>query len=298
MSVKSQIGGEIKRLRERLSLSSKDLAERVGLSPSQMSRLESGQRRVDATLLGKLARALEVHPSHFFSDFGEVGGAGGRRGGWPTPLGKLIRSERRRKHITAEELAQQVSKGKTFLQDLESGKTDLVTGDTLLRLAKNLKLTPEQLLDAQRAEIRELRAALREAESGDGRGVPLLEAPDGGLPHALGEDRALVGEELERVLVPGVRGRAFAVSWRNDEMTAPSGPSFPPGSTLVFSYERPARHEDFVFALVDGGGTFRRLFMDPNGLRLQPLNLNYPPRSLAREDVLALYPLVASVVHP
>lgn len=297
MSVKSQIGGEIKRLRERLSLSSKDLAERVGLSPSQMSRLESGQRRVDATLLGKLARALEVHPSHFFSDFGEVGGK--RKGAWPSPLGKLIRSERRRKHITAEELGQKVSKGKTFLQDLESGKADLVTGDTLLKLAKNLKLTPEQLLDAQRSEIRELRAALRQAEANDGmRGVPLLVATDGGLPGEVGEDKLLVGEALDRVQIPGLRGRAFAVSWRSDEMTAPSGASFPPGSTLVFSYERAARHEDFVYAVVDGKATFRRLFMDPSGLRLQPLNLNYPPRSLRRDEVQALYPLIASVVLP
>lgn len=294
MSVKSQIGGEIKRLRERLSLSSKDLAERVGLSPSQMSRLESGQRRVDASLLAKLARALEVHPSHFFSDFGELPR---RKGAPPSPLGKLIRSERRRKHITAEELAQRVSKGKTFLQDLESGKTDLVTGDTLLRLAKGLKLTPEQLLDAQRAEIRELRAALRQAEGGDGgRGVPLLEAEDGGLPAQLGEKQVLQGAELDRVALPGIRGRAFAVSWRNDEMTAPSGPSFPPGSTLVFGYERAARHEDFVYAVVDGVATFRRLFMDPGGIRLQPLNLNYPPRSLGRDEVQALYPLLASVV--
>ncbi|MEZ6185978.1 MAG: XRE family transcriptional regulator [Planctomycetota bacterium] len=294
MSVKSQIGGEIKRLRERLSLSSKDLAERVGLSPSQMSRLESGQRRVDASVLAKLARALEVHPSHFFSDFGETPR---RKGAAASPLGKLIRAERRRKHITAEELAQKVAKGKTFLQDLESGKTDLVTGDTLLKLARSLKLTPEQLLDAQRAEIRELRAALRQAEGGDGgRGVPLLEAEDGGLPHELGEDKQLQGAELDRVAVPGVRGRAFAVSWRNDEMTAPSGASFPPGTTLVFSCERAARHEDFVYAVVDGVATFRRLFMDPGGIRLQPLNLNYPPRSLARDEVQALFPLLASVV--
>ena len=64
-----RFGLEIKLLREQKQLSAKDLAERVGLSPSQMSRLESGQRRVDAVLLSKIARALDVHPSHFFSGF-------------------------------------------------------------------------------------------------------------------------------------------------------------------------------------------------------------------------------------
>lgn len=67
-----QFGLEIKLLREQRQLSAKDLAEQVGLSPSQMSRLESGQRRVDAVLLSKIARALEVHPSHFFQGFDDV----------------------------------------------------------------------------------------------------------------------------------------------------------------------------------------------------------------------------------
>ncbi|RMG08184.1 MAG: XRE family transcriptional regulator, partial [Planctomycetota bacterium] len=63
-----RFGTEIKLLREQRKLSAKELAERVGLSPSQMSRLESGQRRVDAVLLSKIARALDVHPSYFFRE--------------------------------------------------------------------------------------------------------------------------------------------------------------------------------------------------------------------------------------
>ena len=41
------IGLEVKILRERIQMSAKDLAEKIGLSQSQMSRLEKGQRRID-----------------------------------------------------------------------------------------------------------------------------------------------------------------------------------------------------------------------------------------------------------
>ena len=51
------IGLEIKILRERLKVSSKELASRIGLSQSQMSRLEKGQRRIDTTILHKIAAA-------------------------------------------------------------------------------------------------------------------------------------------------------------------------------------------------------------------------------------------------
>ena len=138
-----QIGLEIKLLRERLKLSAKDLARAVGLSPSQMSRLESGQRRVDAVLLSKISRTLQVHPSHFFDDF-EGPGDGSKSGRQPaaeTPpaqVGRLIRAERRRRHMTAEELAQKIGKGKAFVKDVEGSTGELLTVETLQRIAKAL----------------------------------------------------------------------------------------------------------------------------------------------------------------
>ena len=65
------IGLEIRILRERLKVSAKELAERVGLSQSQMSRLEKGQRRIDTKVLHRIADALGVDPSHFFRGEGE-----------------------------------------------------------------------------------------------------------------------------------------------------------------------------------------------------------------------------------
>lgn len=322
MSVRGQIGLEIKVLRERLQLSAKELAERVGLSPSQMSRLESGQRRVDAVMLSKIARALEVHPSHFFQDFEGDGGAEVEAGppaegerpavlGEPAPhLGKLIRATRRRKHVTADELGKRIGKGKIFVQDLESGRSDLVSAEVLQKIAKALKIEPELLLEAQRAEIRELRRSLKRLErahtdrtlgelqledpSSARRGVPIVAGEGGGLPHAFDGGRP-EGRIDDYLYAPGIPSQGFAVRWGGDEMTSPVAPSFPPGELLVFSSERPARHQDFVLAVLPGRSLFRQLFMDPKGLRLQPLNLDYPPLILERDEVSELFVLVARV---
>ena len=60
------VGLEVRILRERLKISAKELAERIGLSQSQMSRLEKGQRRVDTRVLAKISEALNVDPAYFF----------------------------------------------------------------------------------------------------------------------------------------------------------------------------------------------------------------------------------------
>lgn len=320
MSTEQQFGIEIKLLREKNRLSAKDLAERVGLSPSQMSRLESGQRRVDAVLLSKIARALNVHPSHFFGDFDSTSTSRASAStssaslkepvlsSAPSQLGKLIRAERRRRHLTAEELAHRIGKGKAYVQDVESGRTDLVSGETLQKIAKVLKLDPEVLLEAQRSEIRELRRSLRRLErahtertlgdlelDGPGvkkRGVPLVESEDGGLPNLFDDDGAPEGRVIDYLYVPGLRGASFALTWRGEDMASPSAPSFQSGDVLIFRADREARHQDLVLAVLPGQSLFRRLHLDtPGQVRLQPLNLDYPPVILQRDAVNELFPL-------
>jgi transcriptional regulator with XRE-family HTH domain len=343
-----QIGLEIRLLREKLKLSAKDLSERVGLSPSQMSRLESGQRRVDVVLLAKIARALEVHPSYFYRDHDAAslddeepeGGEDSGEGSWdsrdsgrvsafvpasprgPSPLGKLIRAERRRRHMTPDELAQKIGKGRAFVQDVETGRTDLLSGELLAKITRTLKLDPEALYEAQRQEIRDLRKSVSRlerahsdvtlgeleldegGEEGSGRkGIPIVEAEDGGLPVEFTDGEAQ-GRVIDYLYIPGLRvARAFAIRWKGDAMERQVAPSFPAGEVLVFTPDREARHRDFVLALLghdaspdvrrDGRTLFRRLFMDAKGLRLQPLNLDYPPLILDRDEVRELFVLVA-----
>lgn len=338
-----KIGLEIRLLRERLKLSAKDLAERVGLSPSQMSRLESGQRRVDAVLLSKIARALDVHPSYFFQGFEEgpapAGGEpglddeeddegpdeGGERaepapaglpavvGAPPAHLGRVIRQERHRRHVTADELARKVGKGKHFILDIEGGRTDLLTYETLTRIARALRMDPELFFEAQRAEVRDLRRAVQRLERahtertlaemqldggapGSRRGLPVIEGPGGGLPVQF-DGLTPEGNVVDHVYVPGLRvASGFAVTLRGDEMESPQAPSFRPGEVLVFTAEREPRHRDHVLAVLEGESVFRQLFLDPKGrVRLQPRNLDYPPHVLEREEVRALFLLVARI---
>ena len=62
------IGSQIKLLREERRITGKDLALKIGLSQSQMSRLEKGQRRIDTEVLGRIATALDVSHAMFFDE--------------------------------------------------------------------------------------------------------------------------------------------------------------------------------------------------------------------------------------
>ena len=98
------IGLEVKILRERIQMSAKDLAEKIGLSQSQMSRLEKGQRRIDTRVLARIADALGVEPSYFFRG-GEAPSGGVIEPRLPGSLGKEIRSQRRKRHLSVEDVA-------------------------------------------------------------------------------------------------------------------------------------------------------------------------------------------------
>ena len=150
------IGLEIRILRERMKVSAKELAEKVGLSQSQISRLEKGQRRIDTQVLHRIAQALGVSVSHFFKG-GEVPGDDAFPRILPDTVGKLIRSERRRKHISAEELATRVGKPKALIQNIEEGKRE-PDADLLGRIIKALRLSPIVLIGSQQKMIHGLEA--------------------------------------------------------------------------------------------------------------------------------------------
>ena len=161
------IGIEIKILRERLRIPAKELARKVGLSQSQISRLEKGQRRIDIRVLSKIAEALGVEPAFFLrkleqpADAPELRQVSGQA--MPTfapPLryehvGKLVRSERRRRHLTAAELADKVGKTAAFVNAFEEGR-HVLDPQLADRLAKALKVTPNFFLAAHQEQVRAL----------------------------------------------------------------------------------------------------------------------------------------------
>ncbi|MEE2048916.1 XRE family transcriptional regulator [Nocardiopsis tropica] len=68
----AQIGERVRESRAAAGLSQHLLAERVGLERSMVSKLENGERRIDAVELTRLARALDYPLSHFLHPAPEV----------------------------------------------------------------------------------------------------------------------------------------------------------------------------------------------------------------------------------
>jgi len=60
------IGATVKAIRTELGMTTTKLAEKVGISQAQISRLENGQQGFRSGTLVKLAKALKVPPFRLF----------------------------------------------------------------------------------------------------------------------------------------------------------------------------------------------------------------------------------------
>ena len=56
------LGSNLRDARKRLGLTQEDVAERSGVHPTEVSRIEAGKRDPRISTLLRLARALEVRP--------------------------------------------------------------------------------------------------------------------------------------------------------------------------------------------------------------------------------------------
>ena len=306
------IGLEVKILRERIQMSAKDLAEKIGLSQSQMSRLEKGQRRIDTKVLARIAEALGVEPSYFFSG-GEALSGGVIEPRLSGSMGKEIRIQRRNRHLSVEDVALKIGVQKYQVRDIEEGKRGLEPGlaekiARLLRLPANHFLAfQEGRIQALEAQLARLNQALGEAQRGRApggeaearQGIPILGTVADGYPDDFDDEGKPVGEPEEFLFLPSVQDDgAFGVHVVGDSMEAPVRPSFAEGDLAVFSGE-PLRSRDFALVRrrspVEGDGevTFRQVFFDPGGqVRLQPLNLNYTAEVYPKKQVLGMWKLV------
>ena len=73
--VDALVGARLKKRRLMLGLTIPVLAERVGVSDSQISKYETGANRISASRLYELCEVLETPVSWFFADFDEIEGA-------------------------------------------------------------------------------------------------------------------------------------------------------------------------------------------------------------------------------
>lgn len=312
------IGLEIRILRERLKISAKDLAERVGLSQSQISRLEKGQRRIDTGILQRIAQELDVEVSHFFGATSTLPTS--VPSARPPSIGKMIRTERRRRHLSAEELASRIGNSKSVLQKIEEGKRH-PEAELLQRILKALRLPSKVMLTAQHetildleTQVTRLHQALSEVTRGDlelvdgemnkarhqRQGVPILGALVAGYPRRFDSSGRPVAEVVDFLYIPELEHQdAFALHVVGDTMEVAGSigkSSFREGDLVIFA-KAPVRNRDFVFArLARGEPTFRQVFFEPRGrTRLQPLNLNHPSHTYERDEVVSTWRMLAHV---
>lgn len=59
-TIDEQLGGKITRQRKAVGLTQAELAERVGVQPETISRIETGARAASLALIARVADALEV----------------------------------------------------------------------------------------------------------------------------------------------------------------------------------------------------------------------------------------------
>lgn len=63
-----QLGAIVNRCRSEAGLSVDTLAERLGMTPGELARVESGRRRASADILPKIAEALGLPISALFAN--------------------------------------------------------------------------------------------------------------------------------------------------------------------------------------------------------------------------------------
>jgi ribosome-binding protein aMBF1 (putative translation factor) len=64
-----RIGNRLRVIRESHGISEKELSEQLAIDFRDLKSYESGERRVSAGLLLRIARLLNVRPEYFFQDF-------------------------------------------------------------------------------------------------------------------------------------------------------------------------------------------------------------------------------------
>lgn len=65
-SVNKKVGKKVKKARKELKLTQEELAERVGMHYTTISRIETGDSNPPVQTIAKIAKALKISPSELF----------------------------------------------------------------------------------------------------------------------------------------------------------------------------------------------------------------------------------------
>ncbi|MFK7788291.1 MAG: LexA family transcriptional regulator [Phycisphaeraceae bacterium] len=225
-----------------------------------------------------------------------------------TSFGSLLRRLRRGRGLTLNGLAERVDVTPGYLSMIENGRVNNPPSmKVLVRLEAALAVRDSSLCRAAQWERtpKPIREQLARAEQREGTAsastlqattVPLINKVAAGYPAGFTDMDYPAHASDDAVIVPGYTGLhggndpdAFAATVCGDSMR----PEYQAGDIVVFSPLADVIDGSDCFARLepDHESTFKRVFFEDEGtrIRLEPLNPDYPVRTVDREAVAGLF---------
>ena len=249
----NKIGDVIKKLREESGVTAKDLAQKIGLSASQMSRLESGQRRINSEVLTRIAKALGVAPSRLIDDSSgmEIRSlAQSAAAPFRASIGKVIRSARRQKHLTVEDLARKTGVSRAYAISVEEGRRSGLESDFIRKACRALGLAPLDLITLAEEKLDSVDPVVesRPAAAEPPSAIPLIQDEEHPYPISFDSRNFPEGVIEDWLQIPGAdSSTSFALRVSGDAMSGASAPAFKNGDIVVFSTKIKISNGDFAF---------------------------------------------------
>ena len=324
------LGARIRTLRENRGLTTADVARAVGVSRSYISRLESEERRLNTSLIGKLSHVLGVEPGVLF------GGASRESATKRIRIltGQLLRRQRLNPLFIDRVVAHAVDEilpddpGIVSIREWDRRMLDLGGsvgiigrfGDRVDQIAERLELLDRTMSYQQLRERLKAQVAAWTPEEREAFVVDLLPeilqrqrhyrrltgenifVDEDSAADRLGRFPLLVGRvdpaELLALrhtaidLTSGFRREGLFALRMEDESMAPR---YPKGTIVVCDSDREAQSGRAVVAIANLPPACREVQRDGASLWLTPLNASFPASVHPTEAVRWAHPVVRSI---
>jgi transcriptional regulator with XRE-family HTH domain len=213
----------------------------------------------------------------------------------------VIRSARRQKHWTIEDLARKTSTSRAFCLSVEEGRRSGMESDFIKKACRLLGFSPLDLLASaeEKLDVSETEPPTSEAGSSSlVPGIPLLAADVSAYPEELDDQGKPSGVVEQWLQLPGIDpDRSFAVRVAGDAMAGPGEDCFRNGDVIVLSLDEAVSSGSYALVrtlwISSEAPEFatRTIFCsyfddDHEARRLQFLRPEYPPFILPTSEVV------------
>ena len=203
-----------------------------------------------------------------------------------------LKELRKEKGISQAHLARNLGVNQTAVSQWETGRT-LPSADLLYKIAEYLEVSVDYLLGrTPHTNPEEARPDPSPAESEKKyTRIHVYGSVPAGVPTEALEDIV----DFEDIPTEWLRGgqEYFGLKVKGDSMY----PVYLDGDTIIVRKQPTCESGEDCVVYVNGyEATLKRVQLLPDGLRLQPLNPNYPPQTFTKEEVQALPVGIAGVV--